>query len=177
MISTAYAASAEGVSQSAFYDSPTFWVAVSFVIFVSIFAKPVWKFATAALDKKIDEIEASIEEATKLREEAQDLLATYKRKIGDAEKEAEDIVGQARDEALALKNRMTEDLEASLERREKLAIDRIAQAEIDATTEVRAMTADVALEATRQLLIANAKDAKGDKLIDGAIKELSEILN
>ena len=72
---------------------------------------------------------------------------------------------------------MTTDLEASLERREKLAIDRIAQAETDATTEVRAMTADIALAATRQLLIDNAKDAKADELIDGAIEELPEKLN
>ncbi len=177
MISTAYAASGAAAGQEAFYDSPTFWVALSFVIFVLLLAKPMWKFVTAALDKKIDEIEASIEEATKLREEAQDLLAGYKRKIADAEKEAEDIVGQAREEAQALKNRMTADLEASLERREKLAMDRIAQAETDATTEVRAMTADIALAATRQLLVDNAKDAKADELIDGAIKELPEKLN
>ncbi|MDP7601704.1 MAG: F0F1 ATP synthase subunit B, partial [Rhodospirillales bacterium] len=84
---------------------------------------------------------------------------------------------QARDEALLLKNRMTEDLEASLERREKLAMDRIAQAETDATTEVRAMTADIALAATRQLLVDNTNNTKADELIDGAIKELPEKLN
>jgi F-type H+-transporting ATPase subunit b len=177
MISTAYAASAEGASHGSMLDDPAFWVAVAFVVFVVIFAKPVWKFATVALDKKIDEIETSIEEATKLREEAQDLLASYKRKIADAEKEAEAIVGQARDEATALKNRMTADLEASLERREKLAIDRISQAENDATAEVRAMTADLALAATRQLLIDNVKDAKADELIDAAVKELPNKLN
>ena len=177
MISTAYAASEGATSHSAFYDSPTFWVALAFTIFVVMLAKPMWKFTTTALDKKIDKIEVSIEEATKLREEAQDLLAGYKRKIADAEKEAEDIVAQARDEALLLKNRMTEDLEASLERREKLAMDRITQAETDATTEVRAMTADIALAATRQLLVDNAKHAKADELIDGAIKELPEKLN
>ena len=177
MISTAYAASAEGAAHEAFYADPAFWVAIAFVIFVLAFAKPVWKFATVALDKKIDEIEASIEEATKLREEAQDLLASYKRKIADAEKEAEGIVGQARDEAQTLKNRMTADLEASLERREKLAIDRISQAENDATAEVRAMTADLALEATRQLLIDNVKDTKADELIDSAVKDLPNKLN
>ncbi|MBT3915445.1 MAG: F0F1 ATP synthase subunit B, partial [Rhodospirillaceae bacterium] len=61
MISTAYAASGATGGQEAFYDSPTFWVAISFVIFVLLLAKPMWKFVTAALDKKIDEIEASIE--------------------------------------------------------------------------------------------------------------------
>lgn len=177
MISTAFAATAQGAAPAPFYDSPSFWVAVSFVIFVLIFAKPIWKFATVALDKKIDEIESSIEEATKLREEAQDLLASYKRKIAEAEKEAENIIGQARDEATALKNRMTADLEASLRRRERLAIDRITQAENDATAEVQAMTADLALEATRQLLVENVKDAKADELINAAVKDLPNKLN
>ena len=79
------------------------------------------------------------------------------------------IVNQARKEALALKTRMTDDLEASLDRREKLAIGRIAQAENDATADVRAMTADIALTATRQLLIENINDKKADVLINSSI--------
>ncbi len=156
--------------------SPAFWVAVAFVVFVLIFAKPVWKFVTKALDAKITDIEVSIEEAAKLREEAQDLLASYKRKLVDAEKEAETIISQAREEALALKIRMTDDLEASLERREKLAMERISQAENDATVEITTMTSDIALTAARQLLIENIDESKGDELIDSAIQDLEKRL-
>ena len=177
MIPQVYAAGAENATPEAFYADPAFWVAVAFIIFVLIFAKPVWKFASVALDKKISEIETSIEEATKLREEALDLVTNYKRKIVDAEKEAEAIISQARDEALAMKSLMTSDLEASLERRKKLAMDRIAQAEKDATAEVRAMTADLALAATRQLLIENVTEIKADELIDAAVNELPTKLN
>jgi len=157
--------------------SPAFWVAVAFVVFILIFAKPIWKFTTRTLDSRITDIEESIEEATKLREEAQDLLASYKRKLIDAEKEAETIINEAREEALALKIRMTDDLEKSLERREKLAKERISQAENDATAEISTMTSEVALTAARQLLIENIDESKGDELIDFSIQDLSKRLN
>lgn len=177
MISSAYASATDNIPPQALYDNPGFWVAVAFVIFILIFARPVWKFSVKSLDKKINAIETSIEEATKLREEAQDLLASYKRKLATAEKEAEDIVGQAREEALTLKAQMAKDLKSSLNRREKLALDRISQAENDATSEVRIMITDVALAATRQLLIENIDNQKADELINKSIVDLSNKLN
>jgi len=177
MIANAYAAATDNIPPQAVYDNPGFWVAVAFVIFVLIFARPVWKFSVKSLDKKINAIETSIEEATKLREEAQDLLASYKRKLATAEKEAEDIIGQAREEALTIKAQMTKDLKSSLSRREKLALDRISQAENDATSEVRTMITDVALLATRQLLIENIDNKKADELINKSIVDLSNKLN
>ena len=177
MIANAYAAATDNIPPQALYDNPGFWVAVAFVIFVLIFARPVWQFSVKSLDKKINAIETSIEEATKLREEAQDLLASYKRKLATAEKEAEDIIGQAREEALTIKAQMTKDLKSSLSRREKLALDRISQAENDATSEVRTMITDVALLATRQLLIENIDNKKADELINKSIVDLSNKLN
>ena len=177
MIANAYAAATDNIPPQALYDNPGFWVAVAFVIFVLIFARPVWKFSVKSLDKKINAIETSIEEATKLREEAQDLLASYKRKLATAEKEAEDIIGQAREEALTIKAQMTKELKSSLSRREKLALDRISQAENDATSEVRTMITDVALLATRQLLIENIDNKKADELINKSIVDLSNKLN
>ena len=177
MIANAYAAATDNIPPQALYDNPGFWVAVAFVIFVLIFARPVWKFSVKSLDKKINAIETSIEEATKLREEAQDLLASYKRKLATAEKEAEDIIGQAREEALKIKAQMTKELKSSLSRREKLALDRISQAENDATSEVRTMITDVALLATRQLLIENIDNKKADELINKSIVDLSNKLN
>ena len=83
MIGTAYAATA-GAAAEPFWHAPTFWVAVSFVILVGLLFKPVWRFATTALDAKIAEIQTRIEEATLLREEAQNLLAATKRKLSES---------------------------------------------------------------------------------------------
>jgi len=112
-----------------------------------------------------------------LREEAQDILAAHKRKLSDAEKEADDIINQAREEAQTLRKTLTEDLENALQRREKLAMDRIAQAETDAQEEVRALTTEIALAAARGLLADAVQNDKADTLIDEAIKELPEKLN
>ena len=92
MISSAIAQTASYAGQGeTILNNPSFWVAISFVIFLALITKPAWKFITSSLDKKIEEIRAKIEESTKLREEAQDLLAVYKRKLSDAEREAQQI--------------------------------------------------------------------------------------
>ena len=160
-----------------FFEAPEFWVAVAFVVLIAAVIKPVWRIVTSTLDARIDAIRDRLDEATRLREEAQDLLASYKRKLAEAENEAEGIISEARDEAQALRERMTEELEHSLKRREQQALDRIAQAEIDATAEVRARTVDIAIEATRRILAETATGDKADELINGAIRELPEKLN
>ena len=72
---------------------------------------------------------------------------------------------------------MTQDLELALERREKSAIERISQAENDATAEVKILAADIALNATQRLLIESINDDKADSLIDSSIAELEKKLN
>lgn len=178
MISSAIAQTIDGAGQGGtVLNNPSIWVAISFILFLALIAKPAWKFITSSLDKKIDEIRAKIEEATKLREEAQDILAAHQRKLSEAEKEADDIINQAREEAQMIKKKLTEDLENALQRREKLAMDRIAQAETEAQEEVRALTTDIALAAARGLLADTVQNEKADALINDAIKELPEKLN
>ena len=155
-----------------FLNDPTFWVLVAFVIFLAAFAKPIAKLVTAGLDKRVDKIRADLEEAEKLREEAQDLLAGYQRKQRDALAEAEAIIAHAGEEAERLAVQVRDKLEAALERRQKQAIDRIAQAEAQALDLVRAKTVDVALDATRDYLAKELKDNQSDALTDAAIKDL-----
>ncbi|KZD12489.1 F0F1 ATP synthase subunit B family protein [Oceanibaculum pacificum] len=149
-----------------------FWVAVAFVIFVVLAYKPVMKQVGGALDARAERIRLQIEEAQQLREDAQALLATYKRKQRDALKEAEDIVAHARDEAKRTQERAAAELEASLKRREAQALEKIAQAEAKAVQEVREKAVDVAMIATRKLL-ADQLDAKAaNSLVDDAIAQI-----
>lgn len=149
-----------------------FWVAVAFVIFVVLAYKPVMKQVGGALDARAERIRLQIEEAQQLREDAQALLATYKRKQRDALKEAEDIVAHARDEAKRTQERAAAELEASLKRREAQALEKIAQAEAKAVQEVREKAVDVAMIATRKLL-AEQLDAKAaNSLVDDAIAQI-----
>ena len=154
------------------FADPTFWVAVSLLIFVALVWRPIAKAAPKALDDRAAKIKAEIEEAEKLRAEAQELLAQYQRQQREVAQEAESIVRHARDEA----NRMTEEgkakLEAALKRREAAARERIRRAEEQAVAVVRARAIDLAIAATRQLLARRLTPAKDDALIDRAIKDL-----
>ena len=76
-----------------------------------------------------------------------------------------------------MKTHAAENLEKSLARREKLAEERITQAEAGAIDEVRAVVAEIALDATRRLLAENLSADKSDALVDAAIKEIPAKLN
>lgn len=154
------------------FESPEFWVALAFVVFVVAVFRPLRRAAVGALDARAARIRAEIEEAQTLREEAQKLLSDYKRKQRDALKEAEEILAQARAEAGHLREQAQQELEAALRRREQMALDKIAQAEAEALQEVRGHAVEVALAATGKLLAANLDGERSQALIDSAIRDL-----
>lgn len=156
----------------AFLQDPAFWASVAFVIFIAATARPISRLAVAGLDKRADKIRGDLEEAENLRQVAQDLLASYQRKQRDAAKEAEAILEHAGEEAERLAVQGRERLEASLERRRNLALERIARAEAQALDTVRAKIIDAALDATRDFLATELKGKQAVALIDSAIKEL-----
>ncbi len=158
-------------------QNPEFWILVAFAIFVAGIFKLSRRRILAALDARAAKIKAELDEALQLREEAQATLAAYQRKQRQAIKEAEEILAHAREEAELFRTRAAEDLEAALARREKMAIDRIAQAEADAVQEVREIAVDVAVAATRELVVEHLDEARADALIKDAIKELPKKLH
>ncbi len=156
---------------------PTFWVAIAFVAFVILVGPKIAAPLTGALDKRGEAIGKEIAEAEKLREEAQHLLAEYKRKQRDAFNEAEEILNHAKIEAKRLASQAEQDLEAALKRREQAAMEKISQAEAKALQEVRNQAVDVALRATAQLLEANLDQGRGNALVEKSIKDLADKLN
>ena len=157
---------------SDFLSSPETWVALAFIVFVVLVWKPTHKAIVSALDDRSLRIQKELNEATRLREEAQALLTQYEGKYRDAMKEAETVLVRAREEAQRLSQQAARDLEAALKRREELAMQRIAQAEQQASADVRAAAVDVAVAAAERLLRDKLDGAKSDALIDQAIKEL-----
>lgn len=156
---------------------PAFWVAVALIVFVILVTKPVSKMATKALDDRAEKIKTELDEAERLRNEAQDLLAQYQRKQRDAAGEAEAIIQHAKEEAERMDREGRERIKASLERREKLAMDRIKMAEQQAIDQVRARAVDVAIAATQQVLADSLSASKANALIDDAIKQLPDRLH
>ena len=104
-------------------------------------------------------------------------MVEYQRKQRDALAEAEGIIAEAREEAKRLQRSSQEKAEATLGRREQQALDMIAAAEARAVSDVRALTADVAIDATRRILADVVEGQKGDDLVNAAIAEVPVKLN
>lgn len=176
MISVAYAADAAHHA-GPFYAEAAFWVGVAFFLVVGLAFRPVVRALGAGLDARAAKIKARLDEAARLREEAQEMLATYQRKQRDAMKEAEEIIAHAKAEAERLAAQAAKDLDASLKRREAQAMDRIAQAEAAALREVQNVAVDVAVAAARQVLSSSVSADQAARLVDNAIAELPQKLH
>jgi F-type H+-transporting ATPase subunit b len=158
-------------------SNPETWVAIAFIIFVVLAGKPIVRGLGKTLDARAARIEAELDEARALRDEAQKLLADYQKKQQEAMRDAEAIVRQARGEAERLKTEAAANLDAAFARREKMAMDKIAQAEAQAIADVRNHAIDVAVAAAEQLLKSKTDAQRGERLIDSAIGELERKLN
>jgi F-type H+-transporting ATPase subunit b len=160
-----------------FLRDPEIWVAAAFVIFVALTAKPIGRAIAKGLDGRAAKIKAQLDEARALRDEAERLLAEHQRKQISAVKEVEAIVARGREQAEHVRRESAANLEAAFARREKMAIDKIAQAEAQAVTDVRNQAVDIAMAAAAKLLKESIDSGKGDELIDSAIKELDRKLH
>jgi F-type H+-transporting ATPase subunit b len=166
------------VAGEPFWMNPTFWVGVSFAILIGLMLKAkVPSMITSALDERAAGIKKDIEEARRLREEAEKLLADYKKKHADAESEAKSIIDNAKREAEALAAETRKNLKESIERRTKLAEDKIARAEAQAVAEVRTTAVDLATSAAERMLAEKMAGAGGTSLIDQSIRDLKGRLN
>jgi F-type H+-transporting ATPase subunit b len=159
------------------FADPEVWVAIAFVIFVGLTAKPIARAVVKGLDARAARIKAQLDEARALRDEAERLLAEHQRKQIAAVKEAESILAHAREEAERVRSESAANLEAALARREKMALDKIAQAEAQAVSDVRNQAVDIAMAAATKLLKEGIDSGKSDELIDSAIKELDRKLH
>ena len=155
----------------------TFWVALAFVIFVAAVYKPVSRKLAEALDSRAQKIKLELDEAVRLREEAQALLAGYERRQNEALKEAEDILAHAHEEAERQTRQAGEALDELIRRREVQAVARIARAEEEAVADVRNAAVELAIATTRKLISSELKEDRAHALIDEAIAELGDKLH
>jgi F-type H+-transporting ATPase subunit b len=156
----------------------TFWVFAGFVVFaaVLVYMKVPGKLV-AALDARAAKIRADLDEARRLREEAQALVEEYRKKRGEAEAEAEGIITQARHEAETLSAEAHARIEEYVARRTKAVEQRIAQAETQAVAEVRSRAIDIATAAAARLLAEKAKGRTSEELIERSIEAVKSNLN
>jgi F-type H+-transporting ATPase subunit b len=155
-----------------------FWVAVGFVIFVGVLVYfNVPRQMISALDQRGARIKAELDAARALREEAEQLVAAYKRKRGEADREAAVIVANAREEAERVAAEAKAKMEEFVARRTAMAQSKIAQAEAQALADVRAAAAEAAVTAAERILTASAKGKVADDLLDQGIRDVKAKLN
>jgi F-type H+-transporting ATPase subunit b len=156
----------------------TFWAFAALIVFLAVlvYLKVPGKIV-AALDARSAQIRASLQDAERLRNEAQALLADYQRRRGEAEAEAKEIVEQATREATAIAAEAHSRMEDYVARRTKAVEQRIAQAEVQAVAEVRSRAIDVAAAAAARILAERGRGAAGDELIERSIASVRSNLN
>jgi F-type H+-transporting ATPase subunit b len=158
---------------SAFGLTAPAWIALAMI---AVFAILIWKRVPAmigkALDKKIAGISEQLDEAAKLRAEAEALKAEYEARSAQAGAEAATMLERARAEADSIVSKAEADAAALVERRTRMAEDKIAAAERAALDEVRAKTAAAAAAAAETLIRDKLDDKADNAMIDATIAEL-----
>ena len=160
-----------------FFDPET-WVAIAFVILMVVFGYlGVFKKAIAALDHRADRIKAELDDATRLKQEAAKVLADYKARTASAEREAADIIANARSEAERIATEAKAKVEDFVARRTKTAESKIALAEAQALADVRAAAAEAAVQAASTILSQSVRGQVADDLLAKGITEVRQKLN
>jgi|HubBroStandDraft_1064217.scaffolds.fasta_scaffold00073_58 F-type H+-transporting ATPase subunit b len=160
-----------------FWRETEFWIAVAFVIGVALIWWQGGGIVIAGLDARAQRIREQLDEAQRLRSEAETMLGEYQRKQRDAAGEAQEILAQATADAERAAKQAEADLETAIRRREEQARDKIAQAEVKALAEIRAVAVDIAIRAVRILLSRALDQHRGASLIDQAIEDLPKRLH
>lgn len=151
----------------------TGWVALAMLVLLGIM---LWKRVPAMVGKMLDgqiaTIRKTLDDASRLRQEAEALKAEYEGKRNAATKEAADILAVARTDASSVIANAKLQAEALVQRRTAMAETKIAAAERAATDEVRAIVAKAATAAAQKIMAEKLDVASRDRLVDQAIGEL-----
>lgn len=155
------------------FIGPFAWISLAMLVFIGILLwKGVPRLIAGGLDNKIAEIKSQLDEAKKLRAEAEALRQEYSDKIAGAEKDAADMLDHARNEAEAIVAKAEVDSKAMVERRKKMAEEKIAGAERAAIDELREKAAQASAAAAASIIAAR-HDAEADSaLVDRSITAL-----
>ncbi len=161
-----------------FLKEPETWVGLGFVIIIGMLIyRRVPAFIGGRLDQRSAAIARELDEAKRLRDEAEAVLAEYKRKAANAEAEAQSILTEAKAEAERFAAEARANLTTQIERRGRQAQEKIAQAEAHAMAEIRALAADAATSAAEKLIIAKMDEKRSSTLVSDSLKNLSAKLN
>ncbi|MGD0433758.1 MAG: F0F1 ATP synthase subunit B [Acetobacteraceae bacterium] len=159
-----------------FFTEPSHWVVLAFILFFAIFGKKLWTALTGMLDARSAAVRAEINEAARLKTEAEAMLKEAEATRAKAQADARELIDGAAVEAARVAEATRAETEAAAMRREQMALDRIAAAQKQAVDEVRTAAAELATIAARQVIAEGLSPEAGATLIDQAIARLPAAL-
>lgn len=155
----------------------TFWVAVSFVALIVCIFKPVRRVLISALDDRSSQIQKELDEAVRLKEEAEALLVSYKRKQKEVLEDAKRIIDHAELEVIRMTSEAHASLAADLNRREALALQKIANYEDKVLQDIQHKAIDNAIRAIHTLAAEHMSRDTADNLINGSIANIGKSIH
>ena len=158
------------------FSDPQFWVAVSFILFIAAIFNPVRKILTSSLDAQIKDIKNKIDEVENLKNEAQKALDELKDRETKVEKEIQNLNLESEKRIAELKDISTTKLADQIEKRKILAENKIEQLVRDTNNSIKNYISNVAIEATRNVLLQNLSKDKKSALIEESITEFNSVL-
>lgn len=150
----------------------TFFVGASFALFFLLFGKKLFTVTAAGLDGRAARIQKELDDALKLKEEAQAVLATYQRNQRKALEEVEEILKNARSEAELISKQARQSLEQELNKRTEVAMEKIRQSEVRVVEEIRNNTVDIVMSTARAVILENLNKDAADEMISKAISDI-----
>lgn len=153
-------------------------VLIAFTVFVLFLIwQGVPRILGSLLDKRSDQIRNELDEAKRLREEAQEIFASYERKLQEVQAEADDIVKHAKANAKEAAKDAKAKLAEQMERRVAAGKEQIASAEAAVERQIRANAADIATKAAQAVIAEKLAAKDANALIEAAIENTGQSLN
>ena len=155
------------------FSDPQFWVFIAFVIFVAIIFKPIKKIFTSSLDNKIKTIKNNIDQAEKIKNEAQNTLSQIKKRQNDVKLEIEEIQNKAKEKLANIEKLFSQKLSEQIKKRNKLAEIKIEQIVRDTNLQIQNYIVQNAIKTTVLLLEKKLDQNEKQRLINDSISELN----
>ena len=159
-----------------FFAEPSHWVVLAFILFFVLFGKKLWAALTGMLDHRAASVRAELDEAARLKSEAEAMLREAEATRAKAQSDARAMIEGATAEAARVAESTRVEAETAGRRREQMTLDRIDAARKQAVDEVRTAAAEVATIAARQVIAEGLSPEASAALIDQAITRLPAAL-
>ena len=142
-------------------------------IFLLLAGRPIYRIITNSLDARAQKIADELKNARELKKQAETLLASVENEAKKAEDTAKEIIVNAKEQAKMIAVESEEKLQAEIDRKIKIADERISIAEKSALNQIKKEAVNIAIDTTRDTIQKKMDTKMSDRLIKNALDKIS----